>query len=456
MAKNLFSNAHGNFVRALAALLTSAALVACGGGSGSSVVAKPGANLFTSAPAQVNLPSGTSSDFTIGGGGGGSNFVSYSATSSDPKVVAVTVVGTKMTIAGSGGGTATVNVSDSAGANVSIGVTVTVTPDARLAVNAPAVVTLSPGMTSQFKISGGKGAYTSASSSPRTVSAAIAAGFVTVTATNSGTGTVMVYDELGNSVKFDVTVTGGGLPVALYTTAPESIRLSKNDSSNFTVNGGMAPYTVTSSDTAIATGSINGNTLSIKASGAGRALINIRDAAGVLQVVTVNVNADFYVKLYSTAPANISIGLSIASTFTVEGGKAPFIASTSNANVARATITSGNILTITGTSAGVADLVVFDAEGASTMTRATVEGGTGVVPLYTTAPDSITVVAGASPTFTIAGGAAPYVVTSSNVAVATVSQSNREFTVTGMKSGLAVIAIHDANGTPVKISVQIP
>lgn len=440
---------------AIAAAVASAlALTACGGGgSGNTVNDKPGVALFTSAGSATSVTAGSVAEFSIGGGE--QKFVSYSASSSDTKVATVVVDGTKLKITGASAGETIVTVTDSAGDNVKI--TVKVPGDAlgKLAVNAPAEVTLTPGLSSQYRITGGAGPYSVAVSNPNVVAAAAANGVVSVTAANPGSATVVVFDAAGGSTKFDVTVTGAGFGVALYTTAPESLRMVGKTSSEFTVSGGTGPYVVTTSDSMVATGSVNGNKLTIAASSFGRALLNLRDATGTLLVVNVTVAGDVPVQLYSTAPSNVTLNAGSTPTFQIEGGTAPYIASTSNSEVAQASIVGGNQLQIKGITAGVADIVVFDRIGSSFKVAATVGGGTGAVPLYSTAPESITVGIGAEPTYKIAGGAAPYAVTSSHVAVATVTQTANTFSVKGVAAGRATVAIRDANGTAVNIVVEV-
>ncbi|CAN7643521.1 hypothetical protein [Massilia sp. LjRoot122] len=442
----------------MAVVTASLALAACGGGggSGNTVVSKPGVALHTNAGSVVTLSSGSSADFAIGGGGGGGSFVSYTASSSDLKVATVAVEGPKLKITGVNPGDASIIVTDSAGASVTITVKVPVVALPKIAINGPEKVTLTPGLTSQFKVAGGQAPYSVAISNPNVIAAAAGKDAVSVTAANPGTATVIVYDVLGNSDSFEITVTGGGtISVPLYTTAPESIRMATKATGEYSVHGGTAPYVVTTSDAAIVTGAIEGNKFTITSGAAGRGLLNIRDAAGILQVVTVNVLGDYMMPLYTTAPSGLTLAAGATSSYNIDGGTAPYVASTSAAGVAQASIVSGNKLEIQGISAGVADIIVFDSIGASVKVVATVGGGTGIVPLYTTAPDSITVMVGATPTYQLAGGAAPYTVTSSNVSVATVSQTSNTFTVAGVAAGLAVVSIRDANGSVVNINVTV-
>lgn len=449
--------AHRRVAYLAIALAASLALSACGGGgSGNSVVDKPGVALHTNAGTVVTIQPGANAEYAIGGGGGGGNFVSYSATSSDTKVATVAVDGSKLKITGINPGDATVVVTETSGASVAIAVKVPATGLAKVDINAPEKVTLTPGLTTQYKVVGGKAPYRVAVSAPNVVVAAGGQDSVSITAANPGTATVIVYDALGNSDSFEITVgngTSGTIP--LYTTAPETVRMAMQSSGEYTVNGGTTPYVVTSTDPSVATGTINGNKLTIATSTAGKAIINIRDAAGVLIVVTVNVNGEFVQQLFTTAPTGLTLAAGSMNSYPISGGKPPYIASSSNTDVARAVVADGNQLQISGVTAGVANVILFDSVGTSVKLGVTVGGGTGNVPLYTTAPDAITVLVGASPTYQLAGGAAPYTVTSSNVDVATVTQTATAFTVTGQKAGTAVIAIRDANGSAVNITATV-
>ena len=445
----------------LAAMFAATLLLsACGGGggSGNSVVDTVGTKLFTSAPTSITIAEGASVEHTIGGGGGGSKFTSYSATSGDSRIVTTSVSGTTLKITGAAPGSTTVNVSDSAGANVLINVTVPLGWVPKLAINAPEKVTLATGMNSSYKVTGGAAPYSAVSSTPATATATVQDGFLVVTGTNPGVSTIVVFDANGASSKFELTVGSGGAPVALFTTAPSPIAMPLNGATiEYAVNGGVAPYTATSGDLKVLSAQMNGNKLLLRGLSVGVAKVAIVDAVGSSISLNVGVLGDDVVltPLHTTAPESIHIVAGDAPPYTIAGGNGPYTVSTSNPGVATASISAGKILTITGLSAGVANIVVFDSSGKTVRIAVTVGGGTSVVPLYSTSPDAISVVVGASPTFTIAGGAGPYVATSSNVKSATVKQDRNTFTVTGVAAGTAVISIRDANGSAITIEVTI-
>lgn len=455
MKFNVLPSTRLRLTQLAAAVIAATALVACGGGSGNTVVDKPGLGLYTTAASQISIAAGATTTYTIGGGGAGNSFVSYKASSSNDQVVSVQVDKTSLIVTAHTGGTAVINVVDSAGSNVVINVTVPTTPVSSLAIAAPSPVTLIPGNTVQYKINGGVGPFTAVASNPNVVAVAAGSDAVSVTAANPGISTVVVYDRTGASAKFELTVSGASESASLYTTAPETFTMPAKTTATYKIAGGLGPYTVTSADTSIVDATVDAGVLTVRSKDvAGKTVLNIRDAKGSLVVVTANVSGDSAVPLYTTAPSSISIGLGDGPAYMVQGGIGPFTATSSNTSVAKASVT-GNTLNVTGVSAGVADVVIFDSTGASVKVTATVQGGTATVPLYTTAPESITVAVGAKPTYTIAGGASPYTVTSSNVNVITVTQSGNTFTATGVAAGQATITVHDANGTAVNIIVTV-
>ena len=261
-----------------------------GGSSGNTVNEKPGVALFTDAGSAVTVTHGMFAEFSIGGGA--QKFVSYSASSSDTKIATVSVDGSKLKISGITAGEATVTVTDSAGANIKIAVKVPATQLDKLTVNAPSEVTLTAGMSSQYRVSGGAAPYSVAVSNPNVIAATSANGVISMTAANPGSATIVVFDAAGGSTKFEAIVTGAGQEVALYTTAPESLRMTRHISGDFIVNGGVGPYVVTTTDAEVVTGSISGNKLVIKSGMSGRGILNVRDAKGTLALINVNVSGD--------------------------------------------------------------------------------------------------------------------------------------------------------------------
>lgn len=272
---------------------------------------------------------------------------------------------------------------------------------------------------------------------------------------NSGSATIVDFDTKGASTQLSPNVSGVDTTVALYTTASQSVNLGANATAAYQIAGGVGPYTATSSYTDVVKVAVNGSTLTLQASSlAAQATINFTDAVGTKVSFVANVNSSAPVLLHTTAPNSPSIGVGPAPKYQAQGGIGPCAVSSSNPSVATASV-SASTLNFSGLASGTAQIVVFDPTRASSAVAVTVAGGSGVVPLYTTAPDSITVKAGVAPTYAIPGGAAPYVVTRSDVTIAMVSQTDNTFTVTGVATGLAQVSVHGANSSTKVIVVNV-
>lgn len=440
----------------LIAGLVSVFATGCGGGGGNQnvVVDQTGQALFTSAPSTLTLATGNTMIYQIGGGGGGQKVTSYTASVTDPSVLSAVVDGSKLTITALKLGNATVSVKDSANGNVDI--RVTVGSSGVFSIQAPSTVSITSGSAATYTISGGMPPFNVVSSNVGVLTASVQGNALNINGVSAGGAQVAVYDAKGAFVPLSVTVLNGTSPVALYTTAPQSLSLSVGGViPTYTIGGGTGPYTITSSapDTCLVNQS--GMAFSVAGKAIGYCQLTVRDSANATQSISVSVVAGTVsVPFYSTAPNSVTVNAGTSATYTMAGGTAPYTATSSNASVLMASV-SGNSVTVNGIAPGAAAVVLKDAIGATVSFNVSVPSsgsGTGVA-LYTTAPSQITVQTSAISTFNVAGGVAPYVATSSNQNVAIASISGQTLTVTGVGTGTGTIQVTDSAGTKVAISV---
>ena len=248
----------------------------------------------------------------------------------------------------------------------------------------------------------------------------------------------------------------GGLinPVALFTSAPAAVVVAVGSAPTYTIGGGTAPYTVSSSNTGVATVTVGVTGFSITGVAAGTALINIVDAVGKSLSTNVTVGTGSAIAaLFVTAPSSVVIAASGAASYLVGGGSGAYVASSSNTGIATAAV-NGAGLTITGVAAGTAQVSVFDLVGNSVKVNVTVGSGSPS-SLYMTAPSAVTVAPAASPTYVIGGGTAPYMVSTSNALVARAVISGTSLTITGVAAGSAQISVFDATGASVSTLVAV-
>jgi hypothetical protein len=181
---------------------------------------------------------------------------------------------------------------------------------------------------------------------------------------------------------------------------------------------------------------------------------NFDEVAGaVRRAVKVTVPAASTVPLFTTAPPSVTIAIGSTQTYGVGGGTGPYTATSSNASVADVSLV-GNSLTVTGITAGAANVVIRDSQGATVNVAVTVPAAS-TVPLYTTAPPSVTIAIGSTQTYGVGGGTGPYTATTSNSTVADVSLVGNSLKVLGLKAGSASIVVRDAVGASTTVAVTV-
>ena len=428
------------YIRGLFALILMIGLTACGGGGGSAGNTSNGAKLFTTAADKITIAPGATQTYTIGGGVPG-----YSANSSNGAAI-VTVSDKTLTIKGGGGGTATVTVKDAAGAAVNI--EVTVGSGLTLFTNAPDTVTVAVGAQSaEYTIGGGSLVYTVGSSNNQIADVVVSGNRFIIVGVSGGKATVTVRDSIGGLVSITVTI---GSVDALFSTAGSDINVGVASAVTYVVGGGNGPYSVGSSNVAVATANISGTKLTITGVGVGTANVILRDAAS--GNVTIKVTVGSTAALFTSAPAALTVGIGTSSpTFTIGGGSQIYTVTSGNTQIAGVGI-NGNKFTISGVSAGSTSVIVKDSLGVSVPIAVTVGSGAA---FYTTAPSDITLVAGGGGTYILGGGSAPYTATSSNTSVVTASASGNNLTLSGVGSGKAVVVLRDAAGAILNVNVTI-
>lgn len=252
---------------------------------------------------------------------------------------------------------------------------------------------------------------------------------------------------------------GGGSPggnpnqPTLVTTAGSAITVLPGSASAYGISGGVPPYRVQNSDTAIAVGGVNGSTLTIGGILPGSATVAVLDNAGLSVSVAVTVGASTLLDTTAPATLRLGIGAAAAQDYLVFGGVGPYIATSSNAGIVATALDGGN-MRLTGLAAGDATVTVRDRVNQTKTINVTVGS---VTPLYTTAQTAITVAPGANATrnYLVGGGTPPYQVSSSNQGVASAVLSGTTLSITGQTSGTATVTLRDAANATVNVTVTV-
>lgn len=373
------------FSSLLISFVCAAGLVAgCGGGGGSAGATTGGGGtdttatpLSTTAPTSITLQNGASQTFTVSGG-----TAPYTAVSNNVGVAAGAVSGSTLTIGGVSPGTASITVFDAKNTPISVGVTVTV-PD--LATSAPSggvTVAVGPGNAQLYTISGGVAPYTATSSNVNIATVSMPTSTsIGITGVGSGSATIVVRDSVNKSVSIPVTVSPG---LALFTTAPSAITLAVGGAPTYTISGGVAPYTVTSSNTSsVAVVMPTSTSFTVGALASGAANVVIRDAVGATTSVAVTVSA----AQMTLNPTTVSAFIGDTVYATLAGGTGPYSiveGFPDAADVTVGTLSSTGVFTA-NSSGNVLRIVVKQAVGTDTIVVRDVNNNTVSFTLSATA-----------------------------------------------------------------------
>lgn len=159
-------------------------------------------------------------------------------------------------------------------------------------------------------------------------------------------------------------------------------------------------------------------------------------------------------RLVTTAGTALTLPVGVARDYQISGGMPPYRVSNGNQAIAIGQV-NGNTLTIGAVVAGSTNISVLDYSGASVTVGVQVGSS---VPLYTTAPGSLTIGVGANAAriFTIGGGRAPYVIEGSDNNVALVQiVGTTQWKVTGVAIGSTTVKIRDADGQELSVSLIV-
>jgi len=249
---------------------------------------------------------------------------------------------------------------------------------------------------------------------------------------------------------------GGGGAATLFTSATATVNLEVGRAGEYSISGGKAPYTISSSDLAVASVGLQG-TAGFVISGVkgGSATVTVKDAAGTAVSIAVTVGSS--TPLFSSAPSSISVQPQASQTYLISGGATPYAVSSADISVASAALTdSGLSFTVTGQKTGATRVVLTDAKGVSVVVSVAVTQASAAVPL-TVSPAAVTAFVGDNLNFVVQGGTpgtAGYSTSVVNQGVATASSTGANtFRINLARAGQTAVTVTDSLGQVQTVSV---
>jgi len=149
-------------------------------------------------------------------------------------------------------------------------------------------VSVTEGSSAQVTILTGKEPFTVQSSPESVATARVEGKTVTITGVSAGSATVSIVGS--DKASASLTVTVNKKEANAPTLSASTVDVDIDETATVTVSGGTPAFTVSSSDTGVATATISGTTVSVKGVSGGTALITVKGSDEGSATFAVNVN----------------------------------------------------------------------------------------------------------------------------------------------------------------------
>jgi hypothetical protein len=255
---------------------------------------------------------------------------------------------------------------------------------------------------------------------------------------------------------------GSGSVQSFLVAAPTAFTLQVGLTQQYTIQGGVKPYTVFSNNPAVAVGWLIGeNVVAVGTAEAGSAVVTVQDAKGAKFDMAVTAGAT--TAFFSTAPTSLSLapGALGSQTYKLRGGTKPYKAVSSFPRAVSVEINGDDVtitaLQVAGTPGAVQSAVVTMTDSSSPPAVWTTSVSLTSIPLFVT-PTSLTGFVGDVFRAVVTGGTPPYralVNIDESLLSAKIVNGNQLEVVGGQVVTAAGVQILDANNVSVSVSFTL-
>ena len=376
----------------------------------------------------------------------------YLSNNSNPPIANVNISGSQISIIGLTNGSTVATIcsgNSSTCSSVYITVGSTSTQTLTFSIN---TVTVSPGQSIPITISGGTGTYTVLNNSNSSViQAGINGSTVTVTTNNTSGSAAITICSTNMSSCGIINATAGSSSVTPISFSQTSPTLSVGQSLPVTITGGapssganVTYFVSTNSNSIYVQAAISGNSLNLTGNANGTSTITVCSSAGTCGSLTATVSFTSSGGSLQLSQSSIALLVGQVLSVTISGGQTPYTISGGTSSVAQTSL-NGNIINVSGLTAGSSNMTVCSAGGACIPLSIIINAsGTGTQLSFS--QSSVTVAPGGSSSITLSGSGGYYSSNSTNPAVATVQVNGNTAVVTGLTTGSNNISICQSGG----------
>ena len=213
--------------------------------------------------------------------------------------------------------------------------------------------------------------------------------------------------------------------------SPMELKMSLNDTVQFNVSGGTAPYSWQVSNPNVA--QINSQTGLLSALATGITRVTVADNNGL--TVTSN---EIFVDQVTVSPENATLLVGESLRFSASGGIPPYLWQSTNPSVADIDANSGDLFAI---AAGSTQVMVSDSSG---ITQSTASINVVFIPDIVIAPQTLSLPVGDSYTFRAQGGVPPYTWQSKDPTIVNIDSNSG--VLSALSNGITQISVTDSRG----------
>ncbi len=385
----------------------------------------------------------------------GSNSL-YMSSNSSPSVANISLSGNQITVMANMAGSTSVTVCAVGNSSNCGTFSVTVQGAVQTLLFSQNNLSITVGQTAPVTVAGGTGTYVvTNNSNPNAIQTNVNGSTVNFYAnTSSGSASVTVCSS-DNSACGVINATATGVTgSSALSFSPTNPAISVGQTTSVTVEGGTGNYYVSSNSApSIVQANIVGSTLTLFGNYTGSATMNICSSGGGcgILIVTVGTTTSNTSVAFSQNNFSLSVGQTVG--ITVSGGATPYSLSSNTGNVFGATI-SGNVLTITGISAGSASVNVCPSDGGQcAVLYANVTGSTTASNGSIILSQALSV--GQSVNLSISGGSGSYYLSSNAGNIFGAVLSGNTLTLSGVAAGSSLINVCSSGGACAPVYVVV-
>jgi hypothetical protein len=383
----------------------------------------------------------------------------YLFNNTNPSVVNVSINGNQVNVSANSNGSTVFTICSGNSSNcASVYVTVQ-SNSTQLLTFSQSNVTVATGQTLPVSIYGGSGSYTIMSNSNAGVLQASINGSTLTLYGNSGTGqtsiTVCTTDTLSCGI---INVTIGTTNSSSLSFSQTSPTLTTGQTLTVTLSGSSGSYTISSNtNPSSVQANISGSSLNLYGSSYGSATIVVCSSTGSCQSLFATVSSGGGGGAISLNQSNLILAVGQTVGVIVSGGSVPYSLIPNTSSTVQTSI-NGNIITVTGVSAGTATVSVCSA-GGGCIALSVVVNASGSGSTVSTTPgfsqSSLALASGQNATVSIIGSGGYYLAANSNSTIASATISGATAVISGIQSGTTILTICQSTAQCNTISVTV-